>query len=46
MDTPSIDYWFRTDDFYIIVLTESIQKNRRLHFAAFSCWVSKKLLFF
>ena len=29
--------------YYIIVLTEFIHKNGRLHLAAFSCWVSEKL---
>ena len=31
---------------YIIVAPEFFQKNRSLHLAAFTCWVSQKLLFF
>jgi len=31
---------------YIIVASEIIQENRCFHFAAFSCCVSEKVLFF
>ncbi len=43
---PSWAVTLKCNNAYIIVAPEIIQENRCFHLAAFSCWVSEKVLVF